>query len=242
MLSINDILMKFNPNHRLKEQKISLDIQLEQAKLNQRDQHHYELLEFQKQKLALEQKQAEAQNLAILERERIAGKNAIALSVQNFIFSQLESNNQFLNERYKSVLERQRDWNNNIANIKKSLFEIEADTIRQKALSRQNHLQEMEKMELVSQLKIKEQQQFFDFSLIEQNFKNKQELERLILEYNLKFLENEINHLLQNKRVTYDGLNNILMRLIERAVGLSERATADDVSKWIDEAMTEAFK
>lgn len=242
MLSINDILMKFDPNYRLKMQKLSLDTQLTKAKLEQKERHHYELLEFQRQKLALEQQQAEDHNLAILERERIAGKNAIALSVQNFILGQLEANSNLLNDHYKSILERQNDWNNNIANIRKSLFEIEADTIRQKALSRQNHLQEMEKMQLESQLKIQEQRQVFDFSLIEQKFKHKQELERLILEYNLKFLENELNHLLQNKRVTYDGLNGILMRLIERAVGLSEQVTADDVSRWVDEAMGQAYK
>lgn len=242
MFSINDILMRFDPNYRLKSQKISLDTQLNKAKLDQKERHHYELLEFQRQKLALEQQQAHAQNLAILEREKIAGKNAMALSVQNFIFSQLEANSQLLGDHYRSVLDRQRDWGNNIASIRKSLFEIEADTIRQKALSKQNHLQEMEKMKLASQLKQQEQAQIFDFSLLEQKFKNKQELERLTLEYNLKFLESELNHLLQNKRVTYDGLNSILMRLIERAVGLSEQATADEVSRWVDEAMGQAFK
>lgn len=242
MLSINDILMKFDPNYRLKSQKLSLDTQLAKAKLDQKERHHFELLEFQRQKLALEQHQAEAQNLAILERERIAGKNAMALSVQNFIFEQLNQNSQLLSTHYTSVLERQRDWGNNIASIRKSLFEIEADTIRQKALSRQNHLQEMERMKLASQLKIQEQQQVFDFSLIEQKFKQKQELEKMILEYNLKFLETELNHLIQNKRVTYDGINSIVMRLIERVVGLSEQATAEDVSRWVDEAMAGAYK
>lgn len=234
--------MRFNPDYRLKSQKISLDTQLNKAKLDQKERHHYELLEFQRQKLALEQQQAEAQNLAILEREKIAGKNAMALSVQNFIFSQLEANSQLLGDHYRSVLDRQRDWGNNIANIRKSLFEIEADTIRQKALSKQNHLQEMERMKLESKLKTKEQKQVFNFSLIEQKFKHKQELEKMILEYNLKFLESELNNLLQNKRITYDGLNAILMRLIERAVGLSEQATADEVSRWVDEAMGQAFK
>lgn len=166
----------------------------------------------------------------------------MALSVQNFIFSQLEANSQLLGDHYRSVLDRQRDWGNNIANIRKSLFEIEADTIRQKALSKQNHLQEMERMKLESKLKTKEQKQVFNFSLIEQKFKHKQELEKMILEYNLKFLESELNNLLQNKRITYDGLNAILMRLIERAVGLSEQATADEVSRWVDEAMGQAFK
>lgn len=180
--------------------------------------------------------------MAILEREKIAGKNAMALGVQNFIFGQMQANSQLLSDHYKSVLDRQRDWENNTASIRKSLFEIEADTIRQKILSRQNHLQEMEKMKLASQLKQQEQAQIFDFSSLEQKFKNKQELERLTLEYNLRFLESELNHLLQNKRVTYDGLNSILMRLIERAVGLNEQATADEVSRWVDEALDGAFK
>lgn len=86
------------------------------------------------------------------------------------------------------------------------------------------------------------QQQVFNFSEIEQKFRHKQELEKLILEYNLKFLEAELNNRLQDKRITYDGLNAILMRLIERATGLSEQATADDVSRWVDEAMGQAYK
>lgn len=242
MFSINDILMKFDPNYRLKTAKINLDTQLGKAKLEQKERHHSELLEFQRQKLALEQQQAEAQNLAILERERIAGKNAMALSVQNFIFSQLEANSQLLGDHYRSVLDRQRDWGNNFASIRKSLFEIEADTIRQKVLSKQNHFQEMERMKLASKLKMKEQKQVFNFSEIEQKFRHKQELEKLILEYNLKFLEAELNNHLQDKRITYDGLNAILMRLIERVTGLSEQATADDVSRWVDEAMGQAYK
>lgn len=241
MFSINDILMKFDPNYRLKSQKLSLDTQIANAKLNQKERHHFELLEFQRQKLALEQQQAEAKNLAMLEREKIAGKNAMALSVQNFIFEQINQNSQLLNSHYVSTLERQRDWGNNIANIRKSLFEIEADTIRQKALSRQNHLQEMEKMKLASQLKMQEQQQIFDFSLLEQKFKNKQELERLTLEYNLKFLETELNHLIQNKRVTYDGINSIIMRLIERIVGLNEQIDGADVERFVAEAMGQAY-
>ena len=100
----------------------------------------------------------------------------------------------------------------------------------------------MERMKLASKLKMKEQKQVFNFSEIEQKFRHKQELEKLILEYNLKFLEAELNNRLQDKRITYDGLNAILMRLIERATGLSEQATADDVSRWVDEAMGQAYK
>ena len=124
MFSINDILMKFDPNYRLKMAKINLDTQLGKAKLEQKERHHSELLEFQRQKLALEQQQAEAQNLAILERERIAGKNAMALSVQNFIFSQLEANSQLLGDHYRSVLDRQRDWGNNVAALEKAFLKL----------------------------------------------------------------------------------------------------------------------
>lgn len=44
MFSINDILMKFDPNYRLKTAKINLDTQLAKAKLDQKERHHYELL------------------------------------------------------------------------------------------------------------------------------------------------------------------------------------------------------
>lgn len=242
MLSLNDLLARFNPDYRLRSGKLQLDAQIAAAKIQQKERHHAELLEFQRQKTELERQTAEAGQIALLERERIAGRNALALGVQQFIFNQLEQNGAILNAQHQNHLERRRDWGNSISAIRKSLFEIEADTIRQKALSRQEHRQTMERMKLESKLRRKEQKQSFDFQMLENQFRRKQDLERLTLEYNLKFLEAELNHRLQNRRVTYDGLNAILMRLIERVAGLDEQISGADIERFVDEAMAQAYR
>lgn len=242
MLSLNDLFARFNPDYRLRSGKIQLDAQIAAAKIQQKERHHAEMLEFQRQKAELEQQTAAAGHFATLERERIAGRNALALGVQQFILSQLEQNSAILNAHHQNHLERRRDWGNNIAAIRKSLFEIEADTIRQKALSRQEHKQAMERMRLESKLRRKEQKQSFDFQMLENQFRRKQDLERLTLEYNLKFLEAELNHHIHNRRVTYDGLNAILMRLIERVAGVDEQINGADVERFVDEAMAQAYR
>lgn len=242
MLSLNDLMARFNPAYRLRSGKLQLDAQIAAAKIQQKERHHAELLEFQRQKTELERQTAEAGQIALLERERIAGRNALALGVQQFIFSQLAQNSAICNAQHQNHLERRRDWGNGIAAIRKSLFEIEADTIRQKALSRQEHQQTMERMKLESKLRRKEQKQSFDFQMLENQFRRKQDLERLTLEYNLKFLEAELNHHIQNRRVTYDGLNAILMRLIERVAGLDEQINGADVERFVDEAMAQAYR
>lgn len=242
MISFNTLISYFKPEYRLKLGKIQLDNQIAQAKLQQKERHHQELLEFQRQKIMMENNQAHENNLALIEREKIAGKNSLTLSIQEFIFRYLESNNQLLNKHYQSILEQKKDWNNNITNTRKSLFEIEADTIQQMILSKQNHQQQMELMKFEADLKYQEREQVFNLSIIEQKLKQKQELERLILEYNLKFLQAELNNLIQNKRVTYDGINSILMRLVERVVGLSEQVNSEDVQRFVNEAMQQAYR
>lgn len=241
MISLNDLISRFNPDFRLKSSKIELDRQIAQAKIEQKERHHQELLEFQRQKSKMQDLQAREHNLALIEREKISGQNALALSVQEFIFRHLESNNQLLNQHYNSVLDRKRDWDNNIANTRRSLFEIEVDTIRQLALNKQKHQQQMEIMAFEHNLKSEEREQIFNFSIIEHKLKQKQELERLILEYNLKFLQAELNNLIQDKRVTYDGLNSILMRLIEQVVGLTEQVNSEDVQRFVDDALQQAY-
>lgn len=243
-----DIMARFNPEYRLKSHqleleagKIQLHSQIEQAKLQQKQRHHQEMLEFQRQKIAIEQQQAEAQNQAIIEKEIIAGKNALALSINNFICTHLENNSQLLNDHYRSHLDRRREWENNITGIRKSLFEIEADTIRQKALLKQEHQQTIERMRLEAELKQNEQKNLLNLNIIEEKFRKKQEIEKMVLEYNLKFLELELNHYLQNERITYDSLNNIIMRIIERIVGLNEQVNSEDVERFVNEAMRQAY-
>lgn len=209
MISLNDLISRFNPDFRLKSSKIELDRQIAQAKIEQKERHHQELLEFQRQKSKMQDLQAREHNLALIEREKISGQNALALSVQEFIFRHLESNNQLLNQHYNSVLDRKRDWDNNIANTRRSLFEIEVDTIRQLALNKKKHQQQMEIM---------------------------------AFEYNLKFVQAELNNLIQDKRVTYDGLNSILMRLIEQVVGLTEQVNSEDVQRFVDDALQQAYR
>lgn len=251
-----------NPKYGIDKQKLRLTEAIEGAKLQLKDRHHNEIMILQSQKMQLQREASEEQNRATIEREHIAGKNARELSAQNFLQDQIKENSQLIHNKFDNLLERQRDWGNNTEQTRKSLYEIEADTIRQQKLSKQQHRQELEKMRLASQLAMEEKNQeyFFQGGLNEQSHRHKkeqekllrklerkakrltqqQELERVVLEYNLKFLEQQLGHILQNERVTYDGINAIVMRVIERMLGLGDhQVTDDELTSYVNEAMRE---
>lgn len=254
--SLVDIMAGFDPKHRLAQRKQLVYEQMENAKLALQQNHHEQMMAMQQQRLQHDQDrlaQTERLNQQAFQeardREIIAGENARQLSRQEFLQNQLAENTKLIHSFYDAHSNRRRDWRNKVAETQKSLYEIEADTIRQKALSKQQHKQEMEKMLLAHKLQSRESHQNYrqnkklERSRVRQQKslekqQQYQKLEAMVLDYNLRVLEKNLDSLLQDKRVTYDGLNEILMRVISRFLGLGEHQLNDwEMEQYIKEAM-----
>ncbi len=263
--SFIDVMASLNPDYRLAQRKQLVHEQIEQAKMTLQQQHHYENMQFNERKLQVERDKINQRNDQIarqeqlereaiqggIEKECIAGENALRLSRNNFFQDELAKDTDLIHKMFGSFFDRRRDWKNRLAETQKSLYETEADTIRQKSLQRQKHEQEMEQIRLEHQLRMQENQQGFRQQIgmeqykasIEQNRqrqKRVQELHKAVLDYNLRVFEKVIANVIQNKRVTYDSLNSIIVRILERLLGLGEQQISDDdIKQYVKEAMRE---
>ncbi len=151
--TIGDIRAQLQDPIGYRKQKFNEEATVAQIQL-QRDRYYAEqerndlMREQIEQRGELEEKRIEAS----IESTRIAGENARALSLQEFIQSEWGKNTDLLHSMAQSNLDQKRDWNNSIADIKKMLYGIEANMI----VSEQAHKHDMEKMILAHVLRKEE--------------------------------------------------------------------------------------
>lgn len=247
--SFADIIAGFDPHHRLEQRRMLMQEQMEGARLQLQQQQHNEMMTLQQERIHQQEQHHRERIEATRESEIIAGENAQTLSRQNFLQNELNENTKLIHSLFTGLSERRRDWNNRVSETKRALYEVEADTLRQKSLEKQRHEQEMEKMRLAHELQIQQNSQIhnqntaFEINKTQlqasiEKQQQKQKLEAMVLDYNLRVLEKNLDSLLQDKRVTYDGLNEILMRVISRFLGLGETQLNDwEMEQYIKEAM-----
>lgn len=259
--SLVDIVASLDPKHRLAQRQQLVYEQVENAKLQMQSQHQQQQNYINQQRLQIEQAKLEQNErhqreiiAGTIEREYIAGDNARALSRQEFFQNELNENTKLIHSFFGDLFSRRQDWQNKISDTRKALYEVEADTIRQKALAKQKHEQDMQKMAFEHQIRTREsQQQHYQSAEFEQlqsqlrqsetRLANQQKLEAMVLEYNLRVLMNVCDSNLQDWRVTYDGLNEILMKVIERILGLGDEQVSErDIERYVDEAMRQAYR
>jgi frataxin-like iron-binding protein CyaY len=210
------------------------------------------MLSLNRQKIQVEQELREIEAQASIEREHIKGANDRAIARQGFMLDQLGKASALVDAEYLSHLKEQEDFSNHLARIQGELLNVEADTLRQIIIEKQKHRHSLEMMEKQHQHAM--QSKAFDYqaqkALEEQRtqlekkskkLSHRQELEKLVLQYNLEVLKKYIDSRLQDWRVTYDKANEIIFRLVERVLGLGDQQINEaDISQYVREAMAAA--
>lgn len=256
MQNFYSMVANLDPHYRQRNDEIRLKSEIEGAKLQLQDRHHYEMMDLhrqradtEKEKLQLQREQGELNARASVEAEKIAGENARSLARQSHTHQLIQQDELHVHHLEIQARESDRDFQNRLLETRRSLLEIRADTARQKILSKQNHEQEMEKMKLESELRMREKsQEFFyqdktdrnhhSYKIFEEKLQQKHALEKRTLDANFEKMAKHLEHVLQNYRVTYDGINDIVMRLIERFLGLGEHELSDEeMASYINEAV-----
>ena len=217
---------------QVENMKMYADKEKTQTLVEQSNRHHADKIQLENMKLNAKARAEEMQAVAIIEKEKIAGWNAlyladknhshaleladknhshaISLANTNHFLGQLTQGSQLLDAMIHSQLKQEENWNNTIADTMRQLFISEADTIKQERLKELDH---------------------------------KHKIESMTLEYNLRFTELALQNELQNARVSYDKTCEVIFKLIERVLGLGERyASQEDISSWVNEAMGQAYK
>jgi hypothetical protein len=263
-VTINELQARMNPQYRLAYERQHMQNCLAQAKLEQGERHHAQTLQVQQQKMALDRELQHLDRLAQVERESIAGQNALALGRQNYMLGELAKNTELVHSMFDSQHKREEEWGNNYARIMGDLLTIEADTIRQKAVAKQQNDHDLSRLQLEHELRMREKQfdhmaglqnKQVDFQYVqnlenqkaniqqqEQKLKHRQEIEKLVLQYNFGVLEKYLDHHLQNLRVTFDKSCEIIFRVIERMLGLGEQQVREsDIDRMVQDAMKQAY-
>lgn len=148
-VSIADLRVQGDPRLRLAQQAQYLQECVAQAKLDQTERHHAE-------RLRADAEIAEVQGRAIVERERIAGENAIALATRNHALGQAANMSALVDEMVRSHLKEQETWANTMADTLRQVLVTEADTIRQERLKEMDHRHTVEKLTLENNLRLVE--------------------------------------------------------------------------------------
>lgn len=121
-------------------------------KMAQQRSIHYDRMAMQRQAIEERSRIEEERNLAIVQREQIAGKNARDLATLNLLLDKLRQNGDFVNEIASSLQARRRDWSQNTGNAMVNLLQMEANLIVNKKLNEQNHQYRMQEMQAAAEI------------------------------------------------------------------------------------------
>lgn len=143
-----DLQHNLDPNYRIQSEKQHLQRCIAQAQLEQSERHHNERTRIEHMRLDAQAENEREHSRAIIEREHISGKNALALADRNHILGQLQQGSQLIDSMILSQLKQEEDWNATVADTMRQLFVTEADTIRQTKLKDLDHKHQIEKMTL----------------------------------------------------------------------------------------------
>jgi hypothetical protein len=128
--SIAEISANLDPSYRVQKQKQQMQLYIAQGKMEQDERHHSEMMHLHHQKMESERERSTIEAHASIEKEIIAGKNAIALADRNHVLGQLAGGSAIIDDMIRSQLKQEEDWNATYADTMRQLFVTEGDTIR----------------------------------------------------------------------------------------------------------------
>lgn len=253
-----------DPHYRLASQRHQLQAYMQQAKIEQGERHHQEMMGLNRERMAVEQELRQIEAQASIEREHIKGANDRALSRQGFMLEQLGKASALVDAEYLSHFKEREDWGNNLARARSDLLTIEADTLRQMTLERLRHKQNLETMEKQYQLDMNKEELKHQFNIEtstldyhtktrlenqrasltkqEKKLQHKQELEKLVLQYNLEILKKFLDSHLQDWRTTHTKASEIIFRLVEQMLGLGEQQVSEcEMRRMYEDALNRAY-
>jgi hypothetical protein len=155
-VSIADLQARFDPKVRLAYENQHLKRCIAQAQIEQSERHHSERMRLENMKLDSKIESERMQARATIEKEKIAGQNALYLADRNHILGQLTQGSQLIDSMIHSQLKQEEDWNNIVADTMRQLFISEADTIKQQRLKELDHKHKIESMTLEYNLRFTE--------------------------------------------------------------------------------------
>ena len=155
-VSIAELQAQMDPHHRAVAQNRHFQQCMAQAKFEQDERHHCERQQLESDRLDANLRVAEIQGRTMLERERIAGDNAMSLATRNHALAQSAKSSALIDEMVLSTIRQDEEWNRTFADTMRGLILNEADTIKQERLRKmdQDHL--IEKLRLESNLRMVE--------------------------------------------------------------------------------------
>lgn len=145
-----------DPNRRAQAQAQHMQACVARAKFEQEERHHAERMSIERDRLQASAVAAKAQADASVERERVAGDNAISLATRTHLLGQMAKSSALIDETYMSVIRQDEEWSRVVGDTLRGLVLAEADTIRQERLRRLDQAHLVEKMRLECNLKMAE--------------------------------------------------------------------------------------
>lgn len=155
-ISIAELQAQSDPRLRLAAQNQHMQHCIAQAKLEQTERHHYERQLIEQDRLAADIQTSEIQGRALVERERIAGDNALSLATRTHALAQSAKSSTLIDEMFLSTMRQEEEWNRTFADTMRQLIVSEADTIKQERLRKLDQLHLIEKLKLESNLRMVE--------------------------------------------------------------------------------------
>lgn len=155
-ISIAELQAQNDPKFRLAAENQHLQHCMAQAKLEQAERHHYEQQLLERDRLSADMQATEIQGRAVMERERIAGENALSLATRNHALAQSAKSSALIDEMFLSTMRQDEEWNRTFADTMRQLIMSEADTIKQERLRKLDQLHLIEKLNLESNLRMVE--------------------------------------------------------------------------------------
>lgn len=148
-----EIQSRFDPKLNLSRQQMTMRHYQEQAKLEQTDRHHRERVNIENRRLDAVAEADRENTRAVIERETISGKNALALADRNHMLGQFAKGSELIDAMIHSQLKQEEDWNNIMSDTMRQILVHDADTIKQSKLKELDHKHKIEAMQLDYNLK-----------------------------------------------------------------------------------------
>jgi hypothetical protein len=152
--NLAEIESRFDPRMRLSREQMTMRHYQEQAKLEQSDRHHSERLRIENRRIEASAEAERENSRAIVQRETIAGRNALDLANRNHLLGQFSQGSQLIDSMIHSQLKQEEDWNNVMADTMRQLLMSDADTIKQTKLKELDHKHKIEELQLTHNLAI----------------------------------------------------------------------------------------
>lgn len=145
-----------DPSRRQAAQDRHMQACIAQAKLEQEERHNYERVAVERERLEAGAEAARTQARADVERERIAGDNAISLATRTHALALAAKSSGLIDEMHMSLMRQEEEWGRMVGDAMRGLVLSEADTIKQERLRRLEQAHLVEKMRLECNLKMME--------------------------------------------------------------------------------------